>query len=171
MARKAIDVVKALETRQAIWEAIGRLAEQTKSEDLRGRGLFTTRDVRQDTRCTKSQVEEYMKGLLNAGYLGLARDGKGPGNHPGTPHVYRLLQGGAVAPRVRRDGTEVTLGRGRLQMWRAMKVLGTFSVRDLVVHAATEEHQVAMNEARTYCQFLAKAGYLFKRGDAYVFQR
>lgn len=157
MALKPVDRRRPLESREAIWKLI------------RAMRTFTMRDLWEELRLSKASIQDYLMGLARAGYLGIEQI---PGRGGLPVNRYTLTKDpGPEPPRVRRDGTEVTQGRGRIQMWRAMKVLGTFTVRDLVVHAATEEHQVAMGEARTYCQFLAKAGYLVKRGDAYVFQR
>lgn len=157
MALKPINKRGPLEKREAIWALI-RLMR-----------TFTLRDLWVELKLSKASIQDYLTGLKNAGYLAVEKKERG-GSF--SENNYTLIKDvGPEAPRVRRDGTAVTQGRGRIQMWRAMKVLGQFSVRDLVVHAATEEHQVAMGEARTYCQFLEKARYLVKRGDIYVFQR
>jgi hypothetical protein len=67
---------------------------------------------------------------------------------------------GVEAPRVRRDGTEVTQGRAREQMWRTMKIVGEFSVKDLAVHASTEAVPVDAEDAKSYVHYLHLAGYL-----------
>ncbi len=155
MARKPVNTISHIETRDALWAAIRAFKEP-----------FTARDLRRETRCTDSQVSEYLKGLLAAGIVDLARDGKNPGNPPGTAHLYRLVDDrGPVAPRVRRDGSEVTQGQGRTNMWRVMRVLGQFTVQELAIHASTEQHQVKPGEADKYCQFLAQAGYLRRTGS------
>lgn len=151
MPPKPIDQRNPLQTREALWKAIRELK------------TFTPKEVRMETRCSVGQVEDYLKALHAAGLIERIEGERGR---------YALVKDpGAVAPRLRRDGSEVTVGRGREQMWRAMRVLGSFSVRDLVVHATTEEHAVADNEAATYCQFLARAGYLVRKGARYLFIR
>jgi len=151
MPPKPIDQRNPLQTREALWQAIRTLRS------------FTLAQVRKETRCSRGQVEEYAKALLAAGLIERVEGERGR---------YLLVKdSGAVAPRLRRDGSEVTMGRGREQMWRAMRVLGSFSLRDLVVHATTEEHAVAENEAASYCQFLAHAGYLVRKGSNYLFIR
>ena len=151
MSRKPVDQCNPLQTREAIWQAIRALK------------TFSPKEVRMETRCSSGQVEDYLKALLAAGLIERIEGERGR---------YILVKDpGAVAPRLRRDGSEVTMGRGREQMWRAMRVLGQFTLRDLVVHATTEEHSVAENEAASYCQFLAQAGYLVRKGGNYLFLR
>lgn len=151
MSRKPVDQRNPLQSREAIWQAIRALKD------------FSPKEVRMETRCSAGQVDDYLKALLAAGLIERLEGERGR---------YLLIKDpGAVAPRLRRDGSEVTLGRGREQMWRAMRVLGNFGVRDLVVHATTEEHAVADSEAAHYCQFLAQAGYLKRQGSGYLFLR
>lgn len=151
MSQTPVDQRRPLQSREALWQSIRALRS------------FTLAQVRAETRCSRGQVEEYLKALLAAGLIERVEGERGR---------YCLVKDpGAVAPRLRRDGSEVTLGRGREQMWRAMRVLGSFSVRDLVVHATTEEHAVADSEAAHYCQFLAQAGYLKRQGSGYLFLR
>lgn len=148
MSQKPIDQRSPLQSREALWRAIRTLR------------TFTLAQVRSETRCSRGQIEEYVKALLAAGLIERVEGERGR---------YSLVKDpGAVAPRLRRDGSEVTMGRGREQMWRAMRVLGTFTLRDLVVHATTEEHAVAEHEAASYCQYLTHAGYLLRRGDSFV---
>lgn len=157
MPPKPIDRRKPLESREATWELI------------RAKRTFTARELWQELKLAKSSIQDYLVGLTRAGYLSTEEIPSGTS----TPALRYTLQRdpGPEPPRVRRDGTEVTQGRGRIQMWRAMRVLGQFTLRDLVVHAATEEHQVAEIEAKSYCYFLTRAGYLIKRGDLYTARR
>lgn len=143
MPPKPIDKRNVLETREAIWTAIRRLK------------VFTSRRLYMETRCSRETIKEYLTGLTAAGYVS-ALTNAAPG-----PLEYALARDcGIDAPRVRRDGTEITQGRSRENMWRAMKIIGDFTYRDLAVHAATEETPVAEAEARDYCYHLHRAGYL-----------
>jgi hypothetical protein len=78
--------------------------------------------------------------------------------------LYRLLRDeGVEAPRVRPDGSRVTMGQGREAMWRTMRILTRpWTPRELAVHASTEEHPVALQEAQDYAQRLCRAGYLHR---------
>lgn len=49
---------------------------------------------------------------------------------------------------------------GRERMWRTMKLLRTFTPRDLAVHASLPGAEVADAEGVHYCRMLARAGYL-----------
>ncbi len=145
--RKPVNEIAALQTRDAIWHAIKGLSPE----------LFTARDVHRETGCSRGQVDDYIKALVAAGYLAVDR----AGDAPGAPNLYRLERDcGREAPRVRRDGSKVTQGLGREQMWRTMRILGEFTALDLAVQASTEEVQVKPATAVEYCRFLALAGYL-----------
>ena len=67
---------------------------------------------------------------------------------------------GNEAPRLRRDGTHSTSGIGNEHMWRAMKILGKFSAKDLSLAASNERVTVMHNTAKGYIRYLTLAGYL-----------
>lgn len=139
--RKPIDKQQPTECRQAIWDGIKSHPE----------AAFTITEIAKYTRLEVSTVRDYIIGLLKAGYLG------------GTKEYFLIKDTGVDAPRVRKDGTPVTQGRGRQQMWNAMRVLKTFTALELAFNASTEEHQTAESEAKSYCLALFKAGYLVRR--------
>jgi len=143
MGLKPIDKRSPLGTREAIWAAIRRLR------------VFTATDLWGETNCSKDTIREYLTGLRAAGIVEYYHD-----TEKGAT-VHRLARdGGVEAPRVRRDGSEVTSGRGRENMWRTMRVLKEFSARDLAVQASTDDVQIAELEAKSYIHYLHKAGYL-----------
>lgn len=149
--RKKVHAMTGLDSRDAVWTVIRRLK------------TFTLRQLKVGTTLNLESVREYCQGLLLAGYLeedvtNPAPLVRGLGIRPKTYHLIKDC--GVDAPRVRKDGTIVTQGRNRVQMWRTMKVLGRFTVRDLVVHATTEECEIKENDASDYCKRLAQAGYL-----------
>jgi hypothetical protein len=154
VSRKPIDQQQPTECRQAVWEEIRQ----------RGAGaLFTMAEIAKCVRLEQSSVREYMIGLVNAGYLG-------------THTIRKATSGGNIlfmendigndAPRVRKDGTPVTQGQGRQQMWNAMRILKVFRPVDLAFNASTDCHTVAESEATGYCTALCKAGYLSDRPAA-----
>lgn len=146
MPLKPIDKRKPEEKREAVWAAIREL------------GRFTIRDIEERTLLNISSIRTYVLGLLRAGYLERKEEPVEPGC---SRYVYSLVRDcGIEAPRVRKDGTEVTLGHGREQMWRTMRILGEFSALDLAVHASTEKHPVNQRDARDYIYHLHKAGYV-----------
>jgi hypothetical protein len=148
MSQRAVDKRRPLETRDAIWATIRRL----RSFNLAG--------LRGDTRCSAEQVRDYVTGLTAAGYLKKSL--------PEPPFVkeevavtYKLVKDcGVEAPQVRKDGSEITMGKGQEQMWLVMKVLGEFSSLDLAVHASTETVAVTEAGAKSYIHYLHKGGYL-----------
>ncbi|HXE96788.1 MAG TPA: hypothetical protein VN642_10305 [Dongiaceae bacterium] len=150
MSRKPIDQQQPSECRQAVWDLIRKLNHP-----------FTTSDLQYYIYLDASSINDYLIGLTNAWYLKAA---KGPKRM--DPVVYTLINDtGHDAPRVRKDGTPVTMGQGRLQMWNAMRILKTFSATDLAFNASTDDHHVAASEAKTYCEALCRAGYLVGRAN------
>lgn len=134
-----------LTTREKLWTAMRELQQFTVPE--------LARAAKVDSHAYN--IMDYLQALWRAGILGKER----------VPHArtrYNLLRDmGVDAPRVRRDGSptpESSLSR----MWRAMKILNVFSVRDLMVHAALPAAPIAQNTASDYCQWLTRGGYLVK---------
>lgn len=127
--------------RQRIWEAI---------RDTKGK-QFTQPDVSYGGMET-STVREYLTGLANAGYLEIAHKGSAPC----ISSKFRLVRDtGAEAPRVRKNGEEVTQGHGNEAMWGAMQALGTFSYALLA-----EMSGATIQTVKSYCLALSRAGYL-----------
>lgn len=70
--------------------------------------------------------------------------------------TYILLRdNGIEAPRVRKDGSEVTQGGGNEAIWGAISVLDTFNS-----HTLTDLSGAALSTVKQYCKFLEHAGYL-----------
>ena len=137
MPPKPVDKRNPLQTRDAIWAAIRQLR------------TFTASSVRMETRCTRDTVAEYLTGLTAGGYL------------EKTGIEYTLVRdAGIEAPRVRRDGTPVTMGRAQENMWRTMYILREFNAQDVQLHARTDETAVTLVAAKDYILNLYRAGYL-----------
>ena len=148
MARQPADVVAATkwpQGREPVWSAIRKLRNFTLTE------LWDAveREINRDT------IKSYLRGLVAGGYV---ETSKAP---PGRAKFYALVRDvGVEAPRVRQDGSEVTQGAGQANMWRSMRLLGTFSPKDLAIAATTRKTAVSEVEAKHYCKHLRKAGYL-----------
>ena len=154
MALKPVDKRNGLDSRQALWEAIRRLQR------------FTLRELRNETLLSMDSVREYVSGLEKAQYL--QREERAAGSNAAT--VWELIKDvGVEAPRVRRDGTPVTQGDGRRNMWEAMRILRVFTPRDLAVAASLPDCPVKESTALDYAKHLCKAGYLKKNGREYRF--
>lgn len=148
MSRKPIDQQQPSECRQAVWEWIR----------AHGKNPFTVADILMVVRLEPASINEYLTGLDNAPerYLTSIK-----GARRGDPNLYLLNNDtGVEAPRVRKDGTPVTQGQGRQQMWNSMSILKKFSAIELAFNASTEAHAIAPGEAKSYCAALCKAGYL-----------
>ena len=72
------------------------------------------------------------------------------------------------APRVRQDGT-ILPDSGRHRMWNAMRVLKAFTVAELVNTASLPQAPIAESEARHYCLWLERGGYIICTGGTYSF--
>ena len=157
MARKRIDLTRAQRfpsDRQAIWQAI------------RKQRTFTVMSIEDKTRINPATIRSYLTSLTRAGYLvripgeQRVKDRRGRFSLQRESRWELTRDVGVDAPRVTRDGKEVTQGRGRDAMWRAMKMLKQFNYRELAAYASTGDHAIREIEARDYCRFLHYAGYL-----------
>lgn len=118
---------------------------------------FTLTDVEQRTNAHRDSVRDYMLRLEKAGFLEVVST---DGGATGQAKVYRLVKRQPEAPRPRRDGTLATAGSARDQMWRTAKIIKEFSPKELAITASTEECQVKEADAKDYCHYLLKAGYI-----------
>jgi hypothetical protein len=146
MSRKPANELRPNESRQAIWEEIRRLRNGFKLRDL-------------DVRLHQKSISDYVTGLINAGFVEYAEEG---GVVLRT--TFRLKKdNGREAPRVRRDGSIVTMGLAREKMWTTMGIRAqkghSFTARDLTV-GSTREVQVSEVDAKSYCSALCKMGRL-----------
>lgn len=134
-------------------------------EQGRGGRLFTVADVHGKTNAALDTVRGYVASLVRAAYLELVEQRERGGGRPAA-NVYRLLKAPSEAPRLRRDGTPVEMGGAREQMWRTMRMLGQFTVRDLVVAASTARTPIKESDAKDYLRYLRLAGYLVSQRQA-----
>lgn len=108
-----------------------------------------------------STVKDYIYRLNKGGYLEVANVDKKGGAR--RLYTYKLIRDvGVNAPRLQRDGSVSTMGMGRLNLWRSMKILKEFDYRELSATATNELVTVKEIEAKDYVFHLEKAGYLKK---------
>lgn len=149
MSRKPIDEQQPTECRAAIWTVIRRLK------------TFDIDDLQLAVRLEKHSIYDYITGLKNAGYLDAASWDADVPICAREKITYTLINDAGVdAPRVRKDGTPVTQGQSRQQMWNAMQVLKKFCAADLAFNASTPECRVCESEAKNYVGALHRANYL-----------
>lgn len=148
MSRKPahIELVGGKGLRQRVWDRIRK---------LRGAD-FCLDEITFGDEC-RTTVRDYVAGLEHAGYLVMTQQ-----NTNRTPKRWKLARdAGAEAPRVRRDGTPVTMGLAQEQMWRTLRMLKTdFNARELAAHAATIAVPVNEKAAADYLGNLHRASYL-----------
>lgn len=151
MSRKPaiLELAGGKSQRQRVWESIRRLAGCND-------GTFTAIDLSLASKVEIDPVREYLKGLSAAGYICIINpEASRPGGRS-VKNVFELTRdNGVEAPRVRRDGTEVTQGRGTEAMWAAMTALDSFNYW-LIAEVAQVKPATACN----YCLALGKAAYL-----------
>jgi hypothetical protein len=135
--------------RQAIWEAIRRL------------GTFSVPQLAAACKGHQKTVQDYVDCLVASRHLAFlgGLDVLGPG---GVLMLQLSRDVGVEAPRVRADGSPVTQGLPREQMWRTMrdKSAGDFDFRDLALWASTDDVAVSAVDAGDYLKHLFRAGYL-----------
>lgn len=151
MAHKpaAFELKGGKSARQRVWEAVRGLVDYE--------GGFTLADASRASKVETGIVAEYFKALHAGGYLG-----RHDSTRRGEPHRYWLARdNGIEAPRLRRDGSPVTMGLAQEQMWRTLRLLkGDTNARELAAHASTQAVPVAESAARDYLRMLDLAGYL-----------
>lgn len=124
-----------------------------------GAGTFTISEIAGETNAQRQSVEHYVARLRAGGFVGLAEPAK-----INKPNVFRLLKSPTTAPRLRADGSEITIASAQERLWRAMRSLVRFSTRELAYAATVEKHPVLVKTAQRYVNQLACAGYLEAQG-------
>lgn len=154
--------------RDAIWAAIRELKTFTildiehKVNGDSSKGADVKTNVSTDT------IKTYVRGLTAANYL---QEIEGQPNEKDLRICYvrkrwELIKDiGIDAPRVTRKGEPVTQGKARLQMWKAMKVLGDFNWIELTATASTKDVVIKELDAKDYIKHLHAAGYLKRSQD------
>lgn len=141
MAQKPVH--ESQDHRQLIWEELKRAG-----------GPISRAAIQRATGIAPSTIANYLKALV-AGEV-VEKDA----SDDGAPS-YRLVRDtGYHAPRLKGDGTPVRSGGATANLWRSMRMLKTFSARDLAAHSTTSEVEVPENHAKVYCSHLLAAGYL-----------
>ena len=151
MSRKPVHKLRPDEGRAAVWKLIRRDR------------VVTVNSIYAEVRLGRDTIREYLTGLAARGYL-MKKSVTGHRGVTGEVTYTLMNDCGVDAPRVRRDGTEITQGKGREQMWRALDILAQkgarFDFRDLRLFASTDDIQVSEADVKCYISFLSAAGYL-----------
>lgn len=115
-----------------------------------GRGCTAAAVAKQCQPGVDQEVRDYVRRLIRAGVAHRASDG-----------LFYLNDRPRDTPRLRRDGTESELWRGRQQMWNVMRrATGGFTLKSLSIDATTDTVHVSEDAAQRYCRILFQAGVL-----------
>lgn len=148
MPRKPVDQLRTEERREAVWAVI----RQAKT--------FTVTDLCKEIDLSRDAIRDYVRCLEKAGIVEREPLDETSIGQALIFHLVPEHDPGPEAPRVRKDGSEVTQGRGREAMWAVMKALKTFTALDVAVTASNDQYMVALSEAKHYIGYLSKSGYL-----------
>jgi len=145
---------------QAVWAVMMRFHKEGRS--------FTRRDVDLQMNVDSSTIRDHMNRFERAGFIELNAY-LPPKNGGSQQKTFRMVKPMREAPRLRRDGTVVTQGLGTEYMWRSMKMLKKFTIKELQLAATTDQVQVTEQTAKDYVKHLFNAGYLKRvRRGVYV---
>ena len=100
---------------------------------------------------TRSNVAAFIERWIRIGLVEFVRKA-------GKNRIYRP---------VRKASAEACEATPRGSMWRTMRLLGTFTAKDVAIHSNTSRQAVSYGTATNYCALLASAGILrkVKRSD------
>ncbi len=124
------------------------------------KGPFSLREIADAAKVHPATTSDYLRALTAGGWL--IRE-----TLDGKPFWRLGRDTGRETPRVRNDGTPVVQGSAQENMWRSMRLLGTFTVSDLIANAATEDAPIDPDTAKKYVLALADAGYVLAAGGAW----
>ena len=144
MATKVKSSAPAPTDREKIWAAIRELKQFTRRE-LAMKAILPQ----------KGAICGYLLGLEKAGFIRALSEKKRK-----VATRYELARDiGVEAPRVSLSG-ELLPPSGRSRMWKTMRILGTFTARELASASELEGAPIAVSTAAHYCSWLARGGYL-----------
>lgn len=132
--------------RQRIWQS------------MRAMLRFDAVALAQHSKVDKGTLRTYMRSLEKAGYI------RKTDKCIHDCAVYELSKDvGVDAPRVDRNGNEITHGRAQQQMWRTMRMgRGDFTCAELAALSSTVDEAIPPRTAQQYIKHLHRAGYLRK---------
>ncbi len=141
--RKPVSV--ASNNRKLVWKAIRELKE------------FTVKNIFYKTDVQPRTVLSYLQNLEKAGILDKNIDIT---NGCLKTNKYTLIKDmGLLAPVVNKNGKLVENTK-QARIWRAIRILKTFTLKDAVATASTEDDPIILQAAEQYLNYLRKAGYL-----------
>lgn len=152
MARQKVqaELVGGKSPRQRVWDVVRARREH-----------FTMADLSVQSNVNTGTTKTFLRSLLKGGWVEVTNPEEAKKNGVMVEWTYRLVRdNGTFAPRIRKDGSEVTQGRGNELIWQTMRHLDSFDFYELAALSSTETTTVAVSTVKTYLKFLLKAGYL-----------
>jgi hypothetical protein len=130
----------------AVWTFIRR---QAKAQDgvIESAALFSKM-----LRLDPGFITDYLARLCRGGFLQSLGRGR-----------YRLLRNQPQPPQLRADGRPLIQALVREHIWRALKMSGWVTPRELAFEASTEEVRVSESAAQQYLAYLHRAGIVGAR--------
>lgn len=134
-------------TRETLWAEIRRLRRFTVSAICSTTGELDA-------------AYRYLQALAAGGYVQVIDREQRPDGKYGSYRYELIKDAGIEAPRLRADGSPVTQGMAREQLWRSMRILREFNVLELRGASDTAHVPVSRDGAEAYITHLKRAGYL-----------
>ncbi|MBS4773402.1 MAG: hypothetical protein KHX55_03900 [Proteobacteria bacterium] len=152
--RKPVSV--APKNRKMVWKVIRELKH------------FTIRDIEDRTKIQPRTITSYLQALERAEIID-KRAVYQPNRGCLRTNEYNLLKDlGAMAPVVNKAGKLIE-DTHQSRIWRAIRILKNFTLKDIVATASQDNDPVSLTAADQYLNYLKKAGYLVKRNNEKVF--
>ncbi len=130
---------------------------------IRALKTFTVKDIYYKTDINQRTITCYLQNLEKAEIVIKELETIGKGCLK-TSRYTLIKDVGVVAPVVNKAGVLIeNTNQGRI--WRAIRILKIFSLKDVVATASTEEDPISVVSADNYLSFLKKAGYLNMNKD------
>lgn len=136
--------------RQRVWLAIRKWKND-----------FTLIQVAEEGAMKEDSARDYLKGLMNAGYIAVAFEQPILGKRVKRIHYKLIRDVGYNAPSVKRDGTETTPACINKAMWNTLRILKrAINADELASLSSNDNFSISIHTANTYLQILNEAGYL-----------
>lgn len=153
--RKPVSV--APKNRKMVWKVIRELKH------------FTIRDIEDRTKIQPRTITSYLQALERAEIINKEVVYK-PNRGCLRTNIYNLTKDtGVMAPVINKNG-QLVEDTHQSRIWRAIRILRNFTLRDIVATASQDDDPVSLTAADQYLNYLKKAGYLSKKNNEKVFR-
>ncbi len=133
---------------QRIWEAI-----RARRED------FTPFLLHSDSGVAAGTIGNYLSALRRGGYIERLNQRHKAADQQ---HFKLVKDCGIEYPRLNANGTPNLRELGTEAIWRTMRIIGEFSVRELTNFASTPERPLSQDTVKLYVRHMVHAGYVVR---------